>query len=91
MDSYVVADANSFSDWILTCMLRHPDGQALRELSGVDVPVLWGESIPTMTVRFALPQPPWEQEAEEQAEPSQPDLEFSRAAAPSDHALCSSF
>lgn len=76
LDSYVVANANSFSDWILTCMLRHPDGQALRELSGVDVPVLRGESIPTMTVRFALPQPPWEQEAEEQAEPPQPDLEL---------------
>lgn len=34
---YVVRSANSFSDWILMCALRHPSGQKLRELAGMSV------------------------------------------------------
>lgn len=32
---YVVETANSFSDWLLLCALRHPSGQKLRELAGM--------------------------------------------------------
>ncbi len=32
---YVVGSANSFSDWLLLCALRHPSGQKLRELAGM--------------------------------------------------------
>lgn len=32
---YVVRAANSFSDWLLLCALRHPSGQKLRELVGM--------------------------------------------------------
>lgn len=31
---YVVGAANSFSDWILMCALRHPNGAQLREIAG---------------------------------------------------------
>ncbi len=32
---YVVGSAESISDWLLLCALRHPDGKALRSLAGV--------------------------------------------------------
>lgn len=32
---YVVGSANSFSDWLLLCALRHPSGQKFRELAGM--------------------------------------------------------
>lgn len=31
---YVVKNSSSFSDWILLCALRHPDGKYLRDVSG---------------------------------------------------------
>lgn len=31
---YVVRSAGSFSDWILSCALRHPSGGGLREKAG---------------------------------------------------------
>lgn len=31
---YVIRSASSFSDWILLCALRHPDGKYLRDISG---------------------------------------------------------
>lgn len=35
LQPYVVRSAKSISDWLLLCALRHPDGEALRTLSGV--------------------------------------------------------
>ena len=35
ISSYVVRSAASFSDWILSCALRHPSGGELREKAGV--------------------------------------------------------
>ena len=32
---FVVGAANSFSDWLLMCVLRHPSGVKLREIAGV--------------------------------------------------------
>ncbi|MDD5952549.1 MAG: helicase-exonuclease AddAB subunit AddA [Oscillospiraceae bacterium] len=62
LDGYVVSSATSFSDWILTCALRHPDGQKLRELCNIDVPILRGDTVPPWKVQIVLPQPAWEQE-----------------------------
>lgn len=62
LDPYVVSGATSFSDWILTCALRHPDGQKLREESGVDVPILRNDSVTPWEINFVLPQLAWEPE-----------------------------
>ncbi len=43
---YVVRSAQSFSDWILSCALRHPSGGALRELAGAPHGVALPEETP---------------------------------------------
>lgn len=37
LDPFAVLNMRSFSDWVLTALLRHPDAQQLRDVSGVDV------------------------------------------------------
>ncbi len=38
--AFTLRRASGFSDWLLTCALRHPDGKPLRELAGSAVSVL---------------------------------------------------
>ncbi len=73
LDPYFVNSATSFSDWILACALRHPDGGALREQCGVEVPVLRNDSCTPWQVNLVLPQSAWESETAKEQEKPQPD------------------
>lgn len=70
---YVVRSVSSISDWLLLCALRHPSGEALRDLAG---------ALPGITVSAGEPwdiriiYPPKEEAEEEQREaviPALPD------------------
>lgn len=49
LDPFAVLNMRSFSDWVLTALMRHPDAQALRAWSGVDV-----QPLPTLRDKFKL-------------------------------------
>lgn len=53
---YIVRGANNFSDWILSCALRHPSGANLRELAGAPAGILLPNGEP-WEIELVYPQP----------------------------------
>lgn len=76
LDPYVVNNASSFSDWLLTCALRHPNGIELRERAGVEVPVICGKYTSFWRVETLLPSPASEPLLLVSEEVAPPDPEF---------------
>lgn len=68
-DPYSICNAASFSDWILTCALYHPDGDELRKNCGVDVPICRCNDYTPWNIRLLLPCYSWEKEIEEVQKP----------------------
>lgn len=76
LSPYFVSNAASFSDWILTCALRHPDGQVLRDFANLRIPVLRNDSVTPWEIRRVLPEPAWEAEQEGEKQAVAPDMEL---------------
>ncbi len=53
---YVVRSASCFSDWLLSCALRHPCGAQLRELAGALPGIMLAEGC-DWDIQLAYPQP----------------------------------
>ena len=66
LQPYVVSSAGSLSDWLLLCVLRHPDGQSFRRLAGVSDDVVVPAREP-WKICLIQPNPPADEEA--RAEP----------------------
>ena len=69
---YAVLGASSISDWLLLCALRHPGGQALRDMAGApqDITVTAKEKL---DINISRPQSKDENEKDEEVPQAQPD------------------